>query len=47
MRNRYAYKMLVGEGEGKRPLEDVGVDGTIILTLVVKKYCVKMSNLSN
>jgi hypothetical protein len=23
------------------------VDGTIILTLVVKKYCVKMSNLSN
>jgi hypothetical protein len=34
---RGAYKDLVGKPEGKRPLEDLDVDGRLILKLVFKK----------
>jgi hypothetical protein len=34
---RDAYRVLVGRREGKRPLEDQGVDGRIILKLILRK----------
>jgi hypothetical protein len=34
---RKAYKMLVGKPEGKRPLEDLGVGGKIILEWILLK----------
>jgi hypothetical protein len=30
--NRNAYRVLVGKPQGKRPLEDLAIDGRIILT---------------
>jgi hypothetical protein len=33
---RNAYKTLVGKPEGKRPLEDLGIDGSIILKWVLR-----------
>jgi hypothetical protein len=35
---RDAYRDLVGKPEGKIPLEDLGVDGKIILKLIFKKW---------
>jgi hypothetical protein len=35
---RNAYKVLVGNPAGKRPLEDPGLDGRIIKRWAVKKY---------
>jgi hypothetical protein len=36
---RGAYKVLVGRPEGKRDhLEDLGVDGRILLQCIFKKY---------
>jgi len=35
---RDAYRALVGRPEGKRPLEDLGAEGRIILKLVFKKW---------
>jgi hypothetical protein len=32
---RNAYEMLVGQPEGKRSLEDLGVDGRIILKWIL------------
>jgi hypothetical protein len=32
-----AYRDLVGKPEGKRPLEDLGVDGRLMLNLIFKK----------
>jgi hypothetical protein len=34
---RNAYNILVGKHEGKRKLEDLGVDGRIILELILGK----------
>jgi hypothetical protein len=34
---RNAYKMLVGKPEGRKPLEDLGVDGKIILNWILGK----------
>jgi len=34
---RDEYRILVGRTEGKRPLEDLGVNGKIILKCVFKK----------
>jgi hypothetical protein len=35
---RNAYKILVGRPEGKSSLEDIGIDGRIILKWITKKY---------
>jgi hypothetical protein len=35
---RVAYRILVGWPEGRNHLEDPGVDGTIILKLIFKKW---------
>ena len=35
---RGAYRVLVGKTEGKRPLEDPGVDGWIILRWTFRKW---------
>jgi hypothetical protein len=32
-------KVLFGKPEGKRPLEDTGIDGRIILELILQKQC--------
>jgi hypothetical protein len=32
---RNAYKVLVGKAEGKKPPEDLGLDGTIILEWIL------------
>jgi hypothetical protein len=34
---RNAYRILVGKHEGKNHLEDLGVDGNIILKCIVQK----------
>jgi hypothetical protein len=34
---RGAYRFLVGKPEGRRPFEDLGVDGRIILKCILKK----------
>jgi hypothetical protein len=34
---RYAYNILVGKPEGKTPLEELSVDGKIILELALEK----------
>jgi hypothetical protein len=36
--SRGAYRILVGKPEGKRPLEDSGVDGRVILKSMLKKW---------
>jgi hypothetical protein len=33
-----AYRALVGKSEGRRPLEDLGVDGWIILKWILQKW---------
>ena len=33
-----AYRVLVGKPEGKRPFEDQGVDGSIILKWIYRKW---------
>jgi len=35
---RSAYKILVGKPEGKRPLEDLGIDRRIILEWALDKW---------
>jgi hypothetical protein len=35
---RGVYRVLVGRGEGKSHLEDIGIDGKIILKWVCKKW---------
>jgi hypothetical protein len=35
---RGAYRILVERPEGRRPLGDPGIDGTIILTWIFKKW---------
>jgi hypothetical protein len=35
---RDAYRVLVGKSDGKNHLEDVGIDGRIILKLMFKKW---------
>jgi len=35
---RSAYRILVGKPEGKRPLEDPGVDGRIILKWIFQQW---------
>jgi len=32
------YRVLVGKTEGKRPLEDLGVDGWIILERITRRW---------
>jgi hypothetical protein len=32
------YRVLVGNHEGKRPLEDIGVDGRIVLKWIFRKW---------
>jgi hypothetical protein len=34
---RGVHRVLVGKPEGKRPLEDPDVDGSIILRLIIRK----------
>jgi hypothetical protein len=34
---REVYRVLVGKSEGRRPLEDRGVDGRIILRIIFRK----------
>jgi len=36
--SRNAYLVLVGRTEGKNHMEDVGVDGRIILKCILKKW---------
>ena len=35
---RGVYRVLVGKPEGKRPLEDPGVDGRIIFSWIFRKW---------
>jgi hypothetical protein len=35
---RVVYRVLVGKLEGRRPLEDPGVDGRIILRWIFRKW---------
>jgi hypothetical protein len=35
---RGAYRILVGKHDGKRPPEDTGVDGRIILKYILEKW---------
>ena len=35
---RDAYRVLVGKAEGRRQLEDTGVDGSIILKWILEKW---------
>jgi hypothetical protein len=35
---RGAYTVLVGRSEGKRPLQNLGVDGCVILKWILKKW---------
>jgi hypothetical protein len=37
-KGRSAYRILVGRPEGRRPLEDPGVDGRIILKRIYNKW---------
>jgi len=39
---RGVYRVLVGKPEGKRPVGDPGVDGTIILRWIFRKWFVEM-----
>jgi hypothetical protein len=39
---RYAYNVLVGKHEGKNHLEDLDVDGRIMLEWILGKYGVKV-----
>jgi hypothetical protein len=41
-RMRNLCKMLVEKYEGKRPLEDLGVDGRIMLDCILGKQCGKL-----
>jgi hypothetical protein len=40
--NKRAYKGLVGKPEERHDLEDIGVDGRIILKFALKKYDVTL-----
>jgi len=44
---RGVYRVLVGKPEGKKPLEDPGVDGRIILRWIFRKWVVGVWTGSN
>ena len=37
-KKRDAHRCLIGRPDGKSPLQDIGVDGRIILNWILKKY---------
>jgi hypothetical protein len=43
---RYAYKILVGKTEGKRPLGDLGIDGRKILRMEIGRESVDWMHLA-
>jgi hypothetical protein len=42
---RSAYRVLVGRSEGRKHLEDLGVDGSIILKCILNKWDVAWTGL--
>jgi hypothetical protein len=43
--DRSAYRVLVGRPEGRKYLEDLGVDGSIILKCILNKWVVAWTGL--